>query len=110
MNISARVMTLTCCVIVSSSAFAGGWQEPWDSAKKLSIETCKSTFQEYQLQAVCMQNEKDGYKALQKDYGLPHDVASKAKDRCEQIFSGQFQLQDVCMKNEKEGYDKMNSY
>lgn len=105
-----HLSTFACFAVVASSTMAADWQESWDSVKKLSIEQCQATFQDYQLQAVCMQNEKNGYKALQKDYGMPHDLASKAKDRCERTFSGQFQLQDVCMKNEKQGYDKMNSY
>lgn len=105
-----KLATFTFVMAVASSTIAADWEEPWDSVKKLSIEQCQATFQDYQLQAVCMQNEKNGYKALQKDYGLPHDLASRAKDRCERTFSGQFQLQDVCMKNEKQGYDKMNSY
>lgn len=61
-----HLATLACFAVVASSTMAADWQESWDSVKKLSIEQCQSTFQDYQLQAVCMQNEKNGYKALQK--------------------------------------------
>lgn len=89
---------------------AADWQQPWDAVKAKSVASCQETFEDFQLQAVCMKNEKEGYQALQEDYGMPQEVAVKAKKRCEKTFSGQFQLQDVCMKNEKEGYDQMSSY
>lgn len=94
----------------TSMTLAADWQEPWAAVKGQSVEKCAATFQDFQLQAICMENEKTGYKQMQGDYGMPHDIASKAKDRCERTFSGQFQLQDVCMKNEKTGYDKMSAY
>jgi hypothetical protein len=89
---------------------AADWQEPWSVVKGRSVEKCAETFQDYQMQAICMDNEKAGYKEMQKDYGMPHDIASKAKERCEQVFAGLFQMQNVCMKNEKAGYDKMSAY
>lgn len=97
-------------LVMAGMANSADWQEPWDSVKGKSIEACKSIFQDFQLQAICMDNEKKGYRDLQGDFGMPRDVASEAKERCERTFSGQFQLQAVCMKNEKEGYDKMSSY
>jgi len=46
---------------------------------------------------------------MQGDFGMPSDVARKAKEQCESTFQD-FQLQAVCMKNEKKGYDKMKKY
>jgi hypothetical protein len=94
----------------AGAVFASDWQEPWSVVKGQSVEKCAATFQDYQMQAVCMDNEKAGYSEMQGDYGIPHDKASKAKERCEQVFPGLFQLQSVCMKNEKVGYDKMSAY
>lgn len=105
-----RVVFSLTLLIGAESVFASDWQEPWSVVKGRSVEKCAETFQDYQMQAVCMDNEKAGYKEMQKDYGMPHDIASKAKERCEQVFAGLFQMQNVCMKNEKAGYDKMSAY
>lgn len=105
-----RVVFSLTLLIGAGSVFASDWQEPWSVVKGQSVEKCAATFQDFQLQAICMENEKTGYREMQGDYGMPHDIASKAKDRCEQVFAGQFQLQSVCMKNEKAGYDKMSAY
>jgi hypothetical protein len=56
-----------------------------------------------------MDNEKNGYDAMQGNFGMPDDVASKAKERCTKIFDT-FQLQAVCMENELKGYSEMKKY
>ncbi|MBA3966097.1 MAG: hypothetical protein H0X47_10030 [Nitrospirales bacterium] len=90
-------------------AHAGDWQNSWSSEKGSAAQRCAKTFDNYQLQAVCMDNEKDGYHTMQGNFGLPISVAAKAKSRCARTFD-QFQLQAVCMQNEKDGYDKMQNY
>ncbi len=88
---------------------AGNWQNSWSSEKGAAAQRCAKTFDNYQLQAVCMDNEKSGYDKMQGNFGLPGTIAVKAKERCARIFD-QFQLQAVCMQNEKDGYDKMQKY
>jgi len=88
---------------------AGDWQKSWSEVKSKSAVECRKIFNNYQLQAICMQNEINGYNKLQGNYGMPYDVAYKAKERCQQIFST-FQLQDICMQNESNGYHKMKGY
>lgn len=105
-----RAALFTISLIIGGTTFAADWEQPWTAVKGQSVEKCAATFQDFQLQAICMENEKEGYKEMQKDYGMPHDVAYKAKIRCERVFAGQFQLQSVCMKNERDGYEKMNTY
>ncbi len=88
---------------------AGDWRNSWSSEKGAAAQRCARTFDDYQLQAVCMDNEKDGYIKMQSSFGLPNSVAYKAKVRCMSTFDD-FQLQAVCMQNEKDGYDKMQKY
>lgn len=104
-----KIVTYIIVVCLCSSAFAGEWEQPWDSVKDAAAQRCAANFQDYQLQAVCMQNEREGYDKMQGDFGLPTDIAEKAKERCEATFKD-FQLQAVCMENEREGYDKMKNY
>lgn len=92
-----------------SSVHAGNWQNSWSSEKGAAAQRCAKTFDDYQLQAVCMDNERDGYNKMQGNFGLPSSVALKAKVRCARTFDD-FQLQAVCMQNEKDGYDKMQNY
>ena len=94
---------------VCNNVFAGEWEKPWSSVKGAAAQRCAKTFEAFQLQAVCMENEKKGYDKMQGDFGLPSEVARKAKERCERTFQD-FQLQAVCMENEKKGYDKMKAY
>jgi acetyl-CoA carboxylase alpha subunit len=94
---------------LSWPAYSEDWQEPWNSIKHAAAQKCAEMFDNYQLQAVCMSNEKDGYDKMQNNFGLPHDEAIKAKSRCSKMFN-QFQLQAVCMENEKDGYDQMQKY
>lgn len=100
---------VTSVIIASGVAHAGDWRKPWSTEKADSAALCAKTFDLYQLQAVCMENEKEGYEKMQGNFGLPSDVANKAKARCSRTFK-QFQLQAVCMENEKEGYQKMKGY
>jgi len=94
---------------LASVTHAGNWQNSWSAEKGAAANRCAKTFEDYQLQAVCMDNEKDGYDKMQGDFGLPSSVAYKAKNRCVKVFAD-FQLQAVCMQNEKDGYDKMKNY
>jgi len=92
-----------------SSAHAGNWQNSWSSEKGTAAQRCAKTFDDYQLQAVCMDNEREGYNKMQGNFDLPSSVAHKAKVRCARTFDD-FQLQAVFMQNEKDGYDKMQNY
>jgi hypothetical protein len=91
------------------SAHAGDWQNSWSSEKGAAAQRCAKIFDNYQLQAICMDNEIEGYNKMQGNFSLPSSVAHKAKVRCAKIFDD-FQLQAVCMQNEKDGFDKMQSY
>lgn len=93
----------------SESGVAGGWEKSWSSVQGESAKKCAKLFDAFQLQAVCMDNEKQGYNKMQGNFGLPNDVARAAKERCERLFDA-FQLQAVCMQNEKDGYEKMKRY
>lgn len=93
----------------SPDAPAASWVKPWDEVKHESAAACARQFEDYQLQAVCMDNEREGYEKMQNDFGLPGSVALQAKARCERLFP-QFQLQAVCMENERDGYAKMQQY
>ena len=95
--------------VLVSAAHAGNWQNSWPSEKSAAAQRCAKTFDDYQLQAVCMDNEKEGYNKMQGNFGLPSSVARKAKVRCARTFDD-FQLQTVCMQNEKDGYGKMQKY
>ena len=99
-------LVLSVAILLPSVANAGDWQKPWSAEKAGAAEECRKTFEEFQLQAVCMENERKGYDKMQGNFGMPADVAKKAKKRCAKNFV-EFQLQAVCMQNEKEGYDKM---
>jgi hypothetical protein len=94
---------------LSSAVLAGDWQKPWTTEKAGAAERCRKSFDDFQLQALCMDNERDGYDKMQGNFGMPPDVAYKAKVRCAKSFDD-FQLQALCMQNEKEGYDKMKDY
>ena len=111
-------MTTKFCIIAAASALLTftapvhadePWQRPWPSVKAASAKQCAQIFDTYQMQAVCMDNERNGYEKMQSDFGMPADVATKAKAKCGEIFDT-FQMQAVCMQNEKKGYDKMNKY
>jgi hypothetical protein len=105
----AAVVALSAAMLLNSPCFAGDWQKDWSSVKGQSAKKCAKTFDSFQMQAVCMENEKSGYDKMQSDFGLPGDIASKAKDRCEKVFDS-FQMQAVCMENEQKGYEKMKHY
>jgi hypothetical protein len=100
---------LATTALLAQPAAAVSWLKPWDEAKKESAALCAAQFDNYQLQAVCMDNEREGFEKMQNDFGLPGKVALEAKGRCERLFP-MFQLQAVCMQNEKDGYDKMQQY
>lgn len=104
-----RVCIVLSLFLVNGLADAGNWQSSWASEKGAAASRCAKTFDDYQLQAVCMDNEKEGYDKMQDNFGLPASEAQKAKIRCARTFDD-FQLQAVCMQNEKDGYDKMRRY
>ncbi len=93
---------------LASTALAENWQNPWSSEKGSAAQRCAKTFDNFQMQAVCMQNEQNGYNKMQSNFGLPSSVAQQAKVRCARTFDD-FQMQAVCMQNEKNGYDKMQA-
>jgi hypothetical protein len=107
-NLTA-VVALSTAILLNYTCFAGDWQKNWSSVEGQSAKKCAKVFDSFQLQAVCMENEKRGYDKMQSDFSLPADIASKAKDRCEKVFDS-FQLQAVCMENEQKGYEKMKHY
>jgi hypothetical protein len=88
---------------------AGDWRRPWSTEKSAALTRCAKTFEDFQLQALCMDNEVAGYEKMQGSFGLPSEVAAKAKSRCARTFED-FQLQALCMQNEKDGYDKLRRY
>jgi hypothetical protein len=105
----AAVAALSTAMLVTLPCVAADWQKEWSSVKGNSAKRCAELFDNFQLQAVCMENEKNGYDKMQGNVGMPADVANKAKDRCEKLFDT-FQLQAVCMENEHAGYEKMKQY
>ena|ERR1700686_2382235 len=102
----ALCVTLLAAMLLDSASFAGDWQKDWQSVKGQSAKKCAELFDSFQLQAICMENEKHGYEKLQGNFSMPTDIANKAKDRCERLFDT-FQLQAVCMENERTGYEKL---
>lgn len=104
-----KLMLLGLMVVLSSAVQAGNWQNSWSVEKKQSAKYCAQLFDNYQLQAVCMDNERNGYQAMQGNFGFSSMQAQQAKQRCAQIFEA-FQLQAVCMQNEKNGFDAMQNY
>ncbi len=108
-RIIVNTLLTTCLLAASPIGYAGDWNKSWSSEKRASASHCAELFENYQLQAICMKNEKDGYQQMQGNFGLPSSVAFKAKQRCADIFKS-FQLQAVCMTNEKDGYDQMQAY
>jgi AAA15 family ATPase/GTPase len=94
----------------ATASATGEWEKSWSSVQGASAERCAKIFDNFQLQAVCMENERKGYDAMQSNFEMPSDVARKAKERCAKTFEDQFQLQAVCMENEKKGYEKMKKY
>jgi hypothetical protein len=103
------VVVFSTVILIPMSTYGADWEKPWQTVKHKSIASCKKTFEDYQLQAVCMDNEKKGYNRLQGNFGMPAKEARKAKERCEKVFDN-FQLQAVCMDNESKGYKQMKQY
>ena len=60
----AGVLILTFLFI--GNVYAANWRNSWVSEKGAAKERCAQHFDDYQLQAVCMQNEKDGYDKMQQ--------------------------------------------
>jgi hypothetical protein len=110
-SIMKKITILICatCILLPLISFAGNWEKPCSQVKHISLAECKKTFEDYQLQKICMQNEKEGYRKMQGNFGMPPNIAYKAKERCARVFPT-FQLQAVCMENESNGYEKMKQY
>lgn len=109
LKVMQKVCVVSSLFLVAGFADAGNWQSSWASEKGAAASRCAKTFDDYQLQAVCMDNEREGYDKMQGNFGLPISEAQKAKTRCARTFAD-FQLQAVYMQNEKDGYDKMRRY
>ena len=103
------IIMFSIIIFLPMLSYGADWEKPWSQVKHKSVASCKKTFNDYQLQAVCMENEKEGYNKLQGNFGMPEKEARKAKERCEKVFDN-FQLQAVCMENESMGYKKMKKY
>jgi hypothetical protein len=82
------------------------YQNPWESERADAAARCAKVFADYQMQAVCLQNEKEGHGKMQGNFGFSESEARKAKERCSEVFAD-FQMQAVCMDNEQEGYGKI---
>jgi hypothetical protein len=95
-------------LLIGNAAFGDEWKKPWPTLRQGAMERCAGTFDDYSLQAVCVQNEQEGHVKMQGDFGLPSVLAEGAKRRCEQVFQD-FSLQAVCMQNEAEGYRKLHA-
>lgn len=103
------IVIIALIILIPVIINAGDWEKPWSEVKHKSVALCRANFDNFQLQTLCMENEKDGYKKMQGNFGMPKDVADKAKERCAKVFDS-FQLQALCMENESEGYEEMNRY
>ncbi len=57
-------------LMLATAGHAGDWRNAWESEKHAAAQRCAKTFADYQLQAVCMNNEKRGYDKMQGDFGL----------------------------------------
>jgi hypothetical protein len=66
-QVGVVVLTIIFAGGVYSHAFAGEWEKPWSSFKSTSVQSCAKTFEDFQLQAVCMENERKGYDKM-KNY------------------------------------------
>ncbi len=99
----------TFLVFFMDSANAVNWSNSWESEKAGSARECARIFKGYQMQAVCMGNQIRGYKKLQGNFGMPENIANKAKKSCARTFHN-FYMQSVCMGNEKKGYERMQQY
>ena len=109
MKFFSAMMTLNTIICFSFPCAAADWEKPWSTVQGVQAAKCAQLFDAFQLQAVCMENEKRGYNKMQGTFEMPNDVAGKAKDRCASMFDT-FQLQAVCMENERTGYQKMKQY
>ena len=66
-----------------SSAHAGNWQNSWSSGKGAAAQRCAETFDDYQLQEVCMDNETEGHNKMQGNFWPPklHSTQSQSSLR-----------------------------
>lgn len=67
MNTLRFVSVIIIAASITFVVHAGDWQKPWNTEKVGSAALCAKTFEHFQLQAVCMENEKDGYQKM-KNY------------------------------------------
>jgi hypothetical protein len=74
-----RILVAITFVPFATAVHAGDWHDSWSSQKGAAAKRCAKTFEDYQLQAVCMDNEKSGYDKMQGDFGLPSSVANSGR-------------------------------
>lgn len=103
MRTLALVIALTLSMALAAYAGEVTWETPWSQARPYSLTKCAEIFDTFQMQKVCLDNERDGYNALQGDYGMPKKITRRAKTKCAEIFDT-FQMRHVCMQNEASGY------
>jgi hypothetical protein len=106
---TSRILAAALFALLAVAAHAADpWQQSWAAVKADSAKKCSKTFDTYQMQAACMDNEQ-GYDKMQGDFCMPTDVATKAKAKCANV-SDMFQMLALCMDNERKGYEQMKKY
>jgi hypothetical protein len=109
-HVLPAVITLISLGAFTGQAIAqpGSWQNSWAQERSGAKERCAETFDQFQLQKICVDNEREGHQKMQGNFGMPPKVAERAKRQCAAIFD-QLQLQAVCMENERDGYRALNN-
>lgn len=81
--------------------------DTWSAEKPKAITRCQARHPDsFSLQNGCLSNEERGFQAMQRDYDLPPEVASKAKARCTARHDS-WSLRNGCMSNESRSYQKL---
>lgn len=79
----------------------------WDQERPEALRRCQNRYPDnFTMQNGCLTNEERGFNSWSGDFGMPPDVAAKAKARCEQRQSTWF-LRQGCMVNESNSYAKL---
>lgn len=90
---------------------AGSWSihgGDWDVARHYSVQRCRDRHpDDYALQAGCVRNAERGFRDMKGDFGLPPQVAARAKAMCVRRHPGDFAIQAGCMRNQADGYAQM---
>jgi len=95
--------------LTSHIAFADNWQNTWSLERKFIIKSCmakydKSAFLQKQFNkkaylTSCLDLKREGYNAMQSDFGMSTGKAISLKNNCSRVFK-KFSTQVMCMKNE----------